>query len=508
LISIPSMTIQKFIHHRTLRILNALVLFITLGLLPACSVNPATGENSFTAFMSPEKEKQIGAEEHPKIIKQFSGAYDDIELSAYVAEIGFRLTQVSELPNNEFHFTVLNDDTINAFALPGGYIYVTRGLIALAENEAELAGVIAHEIGHVTARHTAERHSKTMAANIGLTILGVVGSIYGAPRSATDFLSAGAESLLKGFSREQELQADMLGVRYISRAGYNPDSMSSFFKKMKGHDELQSAISGRPTNEENFNHASTHPRTSDRINQAIELARDVIVENPKIETELFLSNIDGIIFGDDPHQGVRRGRDFLHPDLKLHFTVPEGFILQNTPTQVIARHKNDSVIIFDMENPKNAKKVDNLKNYLVHKWGSNMGLEGIDKLNINGMEAWTGFVRRNTRSGPRDIRLIAIRGDNSEIFRLAFITPIDAFDNMAEGLKRMTYSFSRLSQQEADAIEPLRIKIINAAANDTSQTLAKRMSENEFSKEWFELLNMVALQDGLNADKHVKIIDE
>ncbi len=479
-----------------------------LSFLGACSVNPATGDRSFTAFMSPEREKEVGAEEHPKIIQQFNGVYDDDDLAAYVAEIGYYLTQVSELPNEEFHFTVLNDNTVNAFALPGGYIYISRGLIALAENEAELAGVIAHEIGHVTARHTAERYSKAMAANIGLSIIGAIGSVYGAPRSATDILSVGAESLLKGFSRDQELEADKLGVRYISKAGYDPNSMSSFFNKMKGHDELQSKISGKQTNEENFNHASTHPRTSDRIKQAIELAHDTIVPNPKIKTEVFLDNIDGIIFGDDPHQGITRGRDFLHPDLKFTFTVPEDFNLINTPTQVIARHKNDSVIIFDMENPKNAAKVNNLGDYLGNNWGKNIKLKSIERIDINGMEAWTGFIKRNTKSGPRNIRLIAIKGGDNEIFRLVFMTPLEHFDAMADGLKRMTYSFRRLTQAEADNVKPQRVNIVPSTDNDTSGTMAAYMDQENLPKEWFELLNLLALEDGLSEGERVKVIHE
>ncbi len=488
--------------------LHALFVVLVLAVLPACSVNPATGQSSFTAFMSPADEKRIGAEEHPKIIEQFGGAYEEGKMAPYVEHIGERLSLVSELAGEKFTFTVLNDDTINAFALPGGYVYVTRGLIALAENEAELAGVVAHEIGHVTARHTAERYSTAMATNIGLTILGIVGAVYGAPGSATDLISRGADSILKGYSRDQELEADMLGVRYIARAGYDPEAMSSFFNKMKGHDELQSDISGKPSNEESFNHASTHPRTSKRIHQAIELAKETNVENPVFGTDLFLNAVDGIIFGDDPEQGIRRGRDFMHPGLKFQFRVPEGFVLKNTPDRVIAEHPNGSAIIFDMENPKKAQKIDDIRSYLVNTWGKTLSLRNVEELDINDMNAWTGSMRRNTRSGPRDIRLIVIRGDASQIFRLAFLTPIDEFDKMAKGLKRMTYSFKRLSQAEADAIKPWRVKVITADNTTTPENLAKKMDKTDHAQQWFELLNMTALQDGIEAGERLKIIGE
>ncbi|HIM26208.1 MAG TPA: peptidase M48, partial [Rhodospirillales bacterium] len=142
----------------------------------ACSTNPATGQQSFTAFMSRAEEIRIGAEEHPKIIKEFGGAYKDARLHAYIKRTGLALARKSEVTDLPYTFTILNDDKVNAFALPGGYVYITRGLLALAENEAEMAGVLAHEIGHVTARHSAERYSTAQATNLGLMVLGVLGS--------------------------------------------------------------------------------------------------------------------------------------------------------------------------------------------------------------------------------------------------------------------------------------------------------------------------------------------
>ena len=156
-----------------------LVLVLPLLALGACSTNPATGKQSFTAFMSEKKEKEVGATEHPKIVKQFGGVYEDINLRLYVAGIGAKLVKFSELPNLKYTFTILNDEKVNAFALPGGYVYVTRGLLAIVADEAEMAGVLAHEIGHITARHSSQRYSATMATNIVLQILGVIGSVAG-----------------------------------------------------------------------------------------------------------------------------------------------------------------------------------------------------------------------------------------------------------------------------------------------------------------------------------------
>ena len=486
----------------------AIALLFLMSGIAACSVNPATGERRFTAFMSPEDEKRIGADEHPKIIKQFGGAYDEVQVSGYAAQLGTAIVKVSELPDDQFRFTVLNSDQINAFALPGGYVYVTRGLIALAENEAELAGVIAHEVGHVTARHTATRYSQAMIANIGMNIVGIIGSVYGAPRETAQLLSVGAEAVLSGYSREQELEADMLGVRYLGRAGYDINAMKTFFEKMKAHDELRAAMTGDPTGEDAYNFRSSHPRTTERILQAIQLAENGETSSTRTDRDRFLDHIDHMIFGDDPKQGIRKGRDFIHQDLRITYTVPVGYILMNSPTQVVARHKNGGVIIFDMEDPDKARSITDLRQYLTEDWGRKLSVDNVEKLSINGMAAWTGSLRKNTQSGPRDIRLIAIRGDADQIFRLVFLTPIDAFDTMAEGLKRMTYSFRRLTEAEAAVVKPLRIEVEATQTGDTAETLSKRMSINEFSLEWFNLINTNHQKDSYPAGERVKLILE
>ena len=337
------------------RLLKFFVLFIlipALGVLGACSTNPATGEQSFTAFMSKKKEAEIGAEEHPKILKELGGAYDDIDVGAYIARMGAQLAALSEMPNINWRFTVLNDHRVNAFALPGGYIYITRGLLALAENESQVAGVLAHEIGHVTARHSAQRYSTAMAANFGLTVLGALGNAAGVPSGVGQIASFGAQAALQQYSQSQELEADMLGVRYMVRAGYSPDGMTNFFRKLKAHSELEARQKGR--NKVSHNIMSTHPRSEERIAQAIQLTQHKVLKNPKVRRNVYLDAIDGLVFGDDPKQGVRRGRIFMHPELRFAFEVPPGFVMINSPRRVIAYGPDKSRIIFDMVNAKQA----------------------------------------------------------------------------------------------------------------------------------------------------------
>ena len=483
------------------RVVAVLTLVAVLS-TAACSTNPATGEQNFTAFMSPEREKQIGAEEHPKIVTQFGGVYDEGAVAAYVGELGGKMLQASELAGEPFTFTVLDSDVVNAFALPGGYVYVSRGLIALAENEAELAGVIGHEIGHVVARHSAQRYSQAMAANIGLSIIGIIGQVAGVPSQANDLLSVGATAVLQGYSREQELEADMLGVRYLSRTGYDPAAMRTFFEKMAGNDELRAKLTGQPTGEEAYNFASSHPRNSDRIQQAIDLSSTVQVASPVVNRDRFLAEIDGMIFGDSPAQGIRRGRTFSHPDLRLTFTVPPDYYINNQPDAVISVHPNGSQIIFDADTGDHP----DLRKYLTDDWGRNLNLADVERINVNGFDAWTGRANLRTRSGQRVVRLIAMRDDGVRIFRFAFIIPPDAFEAQREELQRTTYSFRRLTDAEIAGLTPLRIRTRTATAGETAADLERAMAVEQYPEDWFRLINQNALLDGVTAGERFKIV--
>ena len=470
----------------------ALALLGLLAPLAACTVNPATGQQSFTGFMSEGEELRIGALEHPKILREFGGAYDDPALADYVRRVGESLARVAETPNLRYTFTVLNDDKVNAFALPGGYVYITRGLLALADNEAEMAGVLAHEIGHVVARHTAQRYSQAMAANLGLTVLGVLGQAAGVPGAVGDLVQFGAAAALQSYSREQEMESDMLAVRYMTRVGYSPGALNSFFRKMEAHDQLQAALAGRPGAEERYNIMSTHPRTAQRIEQAIELARVGAVANPRYEREAFLARIEGMTFGDDPRQGIRRGREFIHPGLRFRFVVPPGFALFNSPRQVVARGPQQSVVVFDMETEAKARAVGPLAHYLVRDWGARLALREVEPIAVNGLDGATGRSQVRTRGGIMDVRLVAIRADPSRIYRMVFVTPPRLTESLRAELQRTTYTFRLLSPAEAAQVKPLRIALVTAKAGDTAESLAARMPFASHRLEWFEALNGLA----------------
>lgn len=486
-------------------------LFAALLLLAgpaACTTNPATGEQSFTAFMSESDEQKVGAEEHPKMLEQFGGTYDDAQLEAYVRRLGQKLVAKSEYADHQFQFFVLNDDTVNAFALPGGYVYVSRGLIALCEDEAELAGVIGHEIGHVTARHSAQRYSAAMATNIGLTAVGVIGSVFGAPSGTGQMLSIGASLALQSYSRTQEMQADSLGIRYMSAAGYDPHALMNFFSKLDAQTGIEAKKAGKP--KDNFSIMSTHPRTADRIEQARRLADQTNVPNAVRNRAAMLQRVDGLLFGQDPKEGFMKGDTFIHPDLNFTFTYPPGFKVQNGKTSIGATDDKGTTILFDMESANVATGMRDLKDYIGRTWGPKLGVNPgtVQSLDINGLDAATATVRVDTNKGARDLRLLVIRAARDRLFRFQILTEPNVTEQMSVPLRRMTYSFRNLKPGEADNIHPPRIRVVTVRQGDTEARLAASMPLKPYNDDWFRALNLNVASDGLAVGEKVKIVAE
>ena len=482
-------------------IFSALSIFLTLA---SCTRNPATGEKDFTAFMSKNQEIEIGAKEHPKILQLFGGEYQYRSLNEYIRFIGNKLASVSDLPDLKYRFTILNDEKVNAFALPGGYVYVTRGLLALANNEAELAGVIAHEIAHITARHSAQRYSATMATNIGLNIFGALGSAAGLPVGVNQIVSFGANAAIKGYSRKQELEADKLGVRYMVMAGYSPNAMHSFFNSLAAHSRLE-AKQNRGT-KVTHNIMSTHPRTTVRILQAIKLAKTESAINFNFYRNQYLRQIDGMIFGDDPKQGLRKGQEFLHPELRFRFEVPPGFFMFNNRNNVVATGPNGSKIEFSMVTLKTSRSATDLGRYLTKIWGKNLHLKNIEKINISNLDAVTGTSKIS--NGKADIRLVVIQGSPTELFRFAFVTPRKETKILSKHLQRTTFSFRRLNPAETKTIQPLRLKIISFKKENAKNISSLKMefTNNQFTEDWFYLLNRIENFEQLDHGQLIKLV--
>ena len=476
-------------------------LILLMGGLAACATAPATGKRIFTGGMSLADEKNIGAQEHPKILEEFGGVYEDKKLAAYVNRIGQNLAKTSELPDLGFTFTILNSDQINAFALPGGYVYVTRGLMALAGDEAELAGVIAHEIGHVTARHSAERYGGTVAAGLGVTVLGVI-----LESSAADqVLGTAANWALRGFSRQQEFEADSLGVRYLGRTGYADEAMASFLTRMRAHGALEAKIRGKsPNRVDEFDFLATHPRPIERVRAAIKAAGGNVRTGTKRGRVDYLASLDGLLFGDDPKEGFVRGQEFIHPELLFKFRVPPGFTLFNGRRAVIARDNANSVIRFDMQR----NYTGSMTRYLTAVWGNRLRLSDVEGITVNGMQGATGVTRIRRSYGAADLRLVAIRQSVQRIYRFMFITPVNQTSRLDPELRRTTFSMKPVTRREAGFVKPLRIRIRAVTAGDTVEKFADQMAYSDLREERFRVLNGLEPGQPLRAGQLVKVVTE
>jgi predicted Zn-dependent protease len=482
---------------------------LTAVALAACTPvrNPATGETQYTS-MTPADEARLGAGEHPKIIAQFGGAYDDAKLERYVDTVAARLVAVSELPNLDFTFTVLNSDVVNAFALPGGYVYITRGLLALAENEAEVAGVLAHEIGHVTARHTAQRYDRAVAGNLGATGATILGAVLLGEQGAqlgSQIGQAGAAAWVQGYSRDQEFQADQLGVRYLARAGYDPAAMASFLDTLGRNDRLQRQLAGQGDTERTASWFDSHPRTVDRVRLAAASAAEKQAGEKRVGRETYLAAVDGMLFGEDPSQGFVRGPVFEHPEMRFRFEAPEGYRLTNTPRAVLGRNAQGRVMQFDMADVAAGRS---MQDYVGKDWGGNLTLKGLDTFRAGGNEAAGASAAVRTKQGPAEALLAAIRDDQGRVFRFAFLGLNGFTDAERKAAARAASSFRTLSAAEAARIRPQRIEVVEVRSGDTAARLAGRMAVDELPERWFEVLNGLERGENPRPGDKVKIVVE
>jgi predicted Zn-dependent protease len=473
-----------------------------LGALGGCSANRATGETTFTGFMSPEQEARIGQGEHPKILQEFGGTYHDPALRAYVEGIGQRLAAVSEMPNLGFTFTVLNSDIVNAFALPGGYVYVTTGLMALAGNEAELAGVIGHEIGHVTARHAAQRYSQTVLAQLGT---GLLGAVTGS-RGLTETGAVLAQGVLAGYSREQESEADTLGTRYLARAGYDTRAMASFLARMEEYSRFTDTLAGRADGDR-YSFFATHPRTAARVEDAIRVARIDYPPpaEPMVGIETYLRRIDGLYYGGDRANGFICDRQFVHPALGFRFVVPRGYQVFNGSTAVSAIGPEGARIVFDL-----ALQVGDwsVADYVTRVWAPGLRFRRFDTFTIDGLPAATGTTRVDSDRGPLDMRLVAIKARRDKTYRFLFVSPPGATDALDPGFRGSVASFREITGAAAAEAEPYRVRVRAVAPGETIASIAAAMPYDSYQVERFMVLNGLTPGTRLEPGRWVKTVGD
>lgn len=466
--------------------------------LAGCQVAPGTGRSGFN-LLSESDERKLGSQTHPQILREFGGAYDDPTLAAYIAGLGQRLVRVCETPEAEFRFTVLNSHIVNAMALPGGYIYITRGLLALTSNEAEVAGVLGHEIGHVLARHTAERVSRAQAGGLFAAVLGAVVGVPG----VADVAQMGAAAYLQSFSRDQESEADHLGLRYLVRGGWHPQAMVSMLEKLREQARLEALMAGRsPDAVDHMDFMASHPRTIDRVNASMAEVAGTAPQGT-FGTDTFLDRIDRMVYGDDVDQGVVRDRVFAHPALGLRFEVPPGFRLVNGDKAVVASHPSGAAIVFD---GAPARGVADMSRYISRVWLPRANLGGLEAIEVSGMPAATAATRGRTKQGEADVRVVAIRFNTETIYRFTFVTPPAQTAALATDLRRATYSLRRLTPEEKANVQPWRVKVVRVQPGDTMDKLAARMAPGQWQTELFQVINGLRPGEQPEPGRRVKLV--
>ena len=475
------------------------------GLAGCVSTNPATGRSSFTGGFSPEDDIRLGASEHPKMLEAFGGEYRNPKLQGYVDAVGRRLAAYTEYQQFNYRFTLLNSPIVNAFALPGGYVYLSRGLLALASNEAEMAGVLAHELGHVNARHTAERLGAQQMAQIGVIASAIGASLLGLPADSVAQVGQTIATLaIQSYSREQELESDTLGVRYMSRAGYDPDAMATFLASLREQSQVEARSKGLPEGSvDQYNLMATHPRTMDRVRAAQAAAEVSRPPNARIARDEYLALIDGMVFGDDPEQGVVRGRTFQHPGLRFEFTAPQGFRMQNSPEKVVASDARGAAIVFDIAPIRQA---GNMPAYLQGEWAPKARLADLEPVRVNGFDGATARTVGRTENGPVDVRLLALNRDGRSAFRFLFISPQQRTAELNLPFRETTYSFRALDAAQAAAIRPLRLAVRAAQPGDRVETLATTLPYGPFNADWFRVLNDLAPGAQPRPPRKIKVV--
>ena len=475
-------------------------LSVSLAAVASVAAGTPASAQSKTRSLS-QSTVAAAAKQHPKIVEEFGGE-DAGARSAYVRKVGARVAAQTNIAGggNAFHVTVLNSPVMNAFAVPGGYLYVTRQLVGLANDEAELASVLGHEAGHIAARHSSERKRAGLLSQILAVGVGVV---TGSSQLGS-FAGQISQGVVLSYSRKQELEADALGVRYLAAAGYDPSASASFLSSLGAATSLEARAVGRNDERSTPSWARSHPLSADRVTRATSSAKATGRAGTGLRNrDAFLAQIDGIMVDDDPKQGVIDGRTFTHPDLRLRFAVPDGYGMQNGTRAVsIAGQRGQAQFSGGAFNGDLGAYVEQAFRAIVGQ-NAQVGYTEPRGTTINGFPAAYSTVRVNTQSGPVDLTIVAYRWDADTAYHFAMITPagsgLGPFAPMVESL-------TRISAAEAAAIRPRIIDVVTVGPRDTVASLAGRMAYNDYREERFRVLNGLASNAVLRPGQKVKLV--
>ena len=459
-----------------------------------CSVNPVTGKQDFV-MISENQEIAMGKRYHSQVLQQIP-VYQDAELQAYVQRIGDSLSKKSHRPNLFYRFTVLDSPDINAFALPGGYIYINRGLMAYLSSEEELAAVLGHEIGHVTARHSVRQYSQSQ-------ILGILSAAIemNQGRSAGNLANLASGALLSGYGREMELEADDLGAQYIFQEGYSPQGMFDVLSVLKDQEIYSKALAKKRGQEPRSYHGvfASHPSNDKRLQ---EILKEVTNTYPKGTNKIaanYLKKIEGMVYGDSEQSGVRRGNEFFHSELDLYFSSPNDWEIINTPQSLIfSSPKGEAFLQVNVEDLNFRESPRSYMDRVAsnHYQGKELRMNGFN-----------GYTALSNRSG-RTVRLAIVFKEKQVYQFIGYLKEgLDTFDKHDPIFIKIIKTFNHLDERGKELSKPLRIKNYVVKEGDSYKKLAE-ISNIPFNPEdQLRLLNGDFPNDPLIEGQVIKIVN-
>lgn len=448
-------------------------------------------------------EAQQGAEYHPQLLEQFGGAMGGSQ-AAYVEQVGKNIAVQSGLGNARDSFTVslLNSPVNNAFAIPGGYIYTTRQLVTLMNNEAELAGVLGHEVGHVAARHSQRRQAaaqrNTLLGGLGAILSSVLLGDSSAGQTLSRGFLQGSQLLTLSFSRDQETAADDLGIQYLTKAGYDPRAMSTVLASLAAQNALDAQLQGRNASVPEW--ASTHPDPASRVQRAASAAQGL--PGSVTNRDTFLTRIDGLLYGDDPKQGVIEGSQFIHPELRLSFTAPQGFYMVNSTSAVSINGQSGQAQLTQGQYSGDLEGYIRAQFTALGGQNSTLAPASITRTTVNGIPAAYGTARVNNGSSQVDVVIFAYEFARDRAYHFAAITPA----GQSGTFNSMYQSMRRISQSEADQVIPRVLDVVTVQRGDTVASLARRMAYTDAQEARFRVLNGLGSNDQVTVGQKVKLV--
>lgn len=469
---------------------------IVAVLLGSCAKNPATGESQL-ALISEEQEIAYGRQSHPDVLKQF-GVVEDEGLNRYFKRIGQEMAGISHRPDLPWTFTVVDDPLVNAFALPGGYIYFTRGILAYMNNEAEMAGVLGHEIAHVTARHSVNQLSKQQLFGLGLGL----GSIFSPTfRQFSDLAQMGVGLLFLKYSRDDEREADKLGVEYMYKAGYEPGELSDFFTVFQRLQEDRG--------ESIPSWLSSHPAPPDRIEKTAELAEQWKSrsgqQNLVVAPGRFLRRLEGVMYGRNPREGFSEDGHFYHPDLRFKLDYPSNWQVRNSKSAVLFLEPNQRAAIQLTISPEGSARSPRARAEEIASSRGTRFLEG-ESTRINGKTAFLGRYQVQQSQGNVLQVLAAFISHGDALYEIAGFSPNDYYRSVAGTFEETLTSFDTLRDPEILSVEPDRLQIYEIKRGGTLRDVAELFPNPAVTISDLSLLNRIDPDTQLGPGTLVKVV--